>query len=141
MPEPYAPDYEKWKSIFEQFILNEETILVGHSCGGGFIVKYLSEHAVKVNKVILVAPWINTNREDDITMFDTLKIDEDLTLKTNGVTIFSSSNDDVAIKNSIDLLYSSIKNVKIVEFKNYGHFCYGDMSTRSFSELLDIILR
>ncbi len=141
MPEPYAPDYEKWKSIFEQFILDEETILVGHSCSGGFIVKYLSEHTVKVNKVILVAPWINTKREDNITMFDTLKIDEDLTLKTNGVTIFSSSNDDVAIKNSIDTLVASIKNIKVVEFKNYGHFCYADMGIRSFPELLEEILK
>ena len=142
MPEPYNPDYEKWKSIFDQFIMNENTVLIGHSCGAGFIVKYLSENNIKVNKVILVAPWINSKREDDITMFDDLIIDQDLVLKTmNGLIIFSSTNDDVAIKNSIDTLVASIKNIKVVEFKNYGHFCYGDMGTREFPELLDIILR
>ena len=33
MPEPYNPKYEEWKKVFEQFDVNEETILVGHSCG------------------------------------------------------------------------------------------------------------
>ena len=142
MPEPYSPDYEKWKSLFGQFTLNRDTILVGHSCGGGFIVRYLSEHSIQVDKVILVAPWINTKREDNVTMFDDLIIDQDLVLKTmNGLIIFSSTNDDVAIKNSIDTLVASIKNIKVVEFKNYGHFCYADMGIRSFPELLKEILK
>ncbi len=37
MPEPYNPDYEKWRGVLEQFKINEDTILVGHSCGAGFI--------------------------------------------------------------------------------------------------------
>ena len=41
MPVPYEPEYIAWKEIFERFPLNEETILVGHSCGAGFIVRYL----------------------------------------------------------------------------------------------------
>ena len=140
MPEPYNPSYEKWKEVFEQFKINENTSLIGHSCGGGFIVRFLSENNIKVGKVVLVAPWINSQREDDITMFDDLRIDENLINKTTGITIFSSSNDDQAIKNSISVLESAIKGVKVVRFDNYGHFCIGDMKTREFPELLKEVL-
>mgnify|MGYP001570903166 FL=1 len=104
MPEPYNPNYEKWEMVYEQFKIDENTILVGHSCGAGFIVRYLSENSIKVGKVVLVAPWINSQREEPVTMFDNLKIDENLLNKTNGLTIFSSSDDNQAIKNSIDVL-------------------------------------
>lgn len=36
MPKPYEPRYEKWKEVFEQFKISDESILVGHSCGGLF---------------------------------------------------------------------------------------------------------
>jgi predicted alpha/beta hydrolase family esterase len=140
MPEPYDPTYEKWKEVFEQFSINEETTLIGHSCGAGFIVRYLSEHTIKVGKVVLVAPWINSEREDDVTIFDNLQIDENLIHKTTGITIFSSSDDDQAIKNSISVLQGVIKGIKIVEFNNYGHFCFGDTKTREFPELLKEVL-
>ena len=35
MPKPYEPTYDGWKSVFERFDVNEETMLIGHSCGGG----------------------------------------------------------------------------------------------------------
>lgn len=141
MPEPYDPNYEKWKDVFKQFHIDEDTTLVGHSCGAGFIVKYLSDNNIKVGKVALVAPWINSQREDDVTIFDNLQIDENLINKTTGITIFSSSNDDEAIKNSIDVLKNTIKGIKVLEFENYGHFCLGDMKTREFPELLNEILK
>ncbi len=141
MPEPYNPNYEKWKNIFEQFEINENTILIGHSCGAGFIVRYLSEENINVSKVILVAPWINSKREENITMFDGLVINKDIALKTNGITIFLSSNDDQAIKDSIEVLVKTVKDIKVVEFKNYGHFCFRDMKTKEFPELLKEIIR
>lgn len=59
MPEPYSPNYEKWCSVFNQFTVSEETNLIGHSCGGGFLLRWLSENKQKVGKVALVAPWID----------------------------------------------------------------------------------
>ncbi len=141
MPEPYNPDDGEWKEVFEQSKINEDTILVGHSCGAGFIVKYLSDNNIKVGKVILIAPWINSQKEEPVTMFDALVIDENLVAKTSGITIFSSSNDDQVIKNSIDVLKNIIKGLKVLEFKNYGHFCLRDMKTREFPELLNEVLK
>jgi len=48
MPEPYSPDYAKWCSVFKQFVIDSDTQLIGHSCGAGFLLRYLSENDVKV---------------------------------------------------------------------------------------------
>ncbi len=59
-PFPFRPRYQEWVKEFERFDILPDTILVGHSCGGGFLVRYLSEHNyLHVGRVALVAPWIN----------------------------------------------------------------------------------
>lgn len=136
MPEAYNPEYKAWKEMFESFPLDEETILVGHSCGGGFIVRYLSENNIKVGKVVLVAPWLDPDKYLKTGMFD-FEIDENIVAKTKGITIFSSTDDMQEVQDSVEILKNKIKNIKIVEFKNYGHFCYNDMKTHEFPELLE----
>jgi predicted alpha/beta hydrolase family esterase len=56
----YDPQYHIWQREFERFDINENTVLVGHSCGGGFLLRWLSEHPdVHIKKLVLVAPWID----------------------------------------------------------------------------------
>jgi predicted alpha/beta hydrolase family esterase len=135
MPVPYNPDYDSWKRMFERFQVDEQTILIGHSCGGGFITRYLSENSVKVGKVVLVAPWIDPDKFLTTGMFD-FAIDENLASKTGSFTIFSSTNDMDEVKKSVDLIKEKVKDAKIVEFQNAGHFCLEDMKNDSFPELL-----
>ncbi len=142
MPEPYNPVYEAWKKVFEQFTLNEDTALVGHSCGAGFIVRYLSETPnIKVGKVVLVAPWINPLKEFDVTIFDGLQVDPELVKKTKGVTVFTSTNDERDVIESAAILAEKVQGIKTVEFKNYGHFCLADMKTREFPGLLEEVIQ
>ncbi len=139
MPLAFMPRYEAWKREFERFEITEETILIGHSCGGGFLVRWLSENKDrKVGKVILVAPWINpeNNPASDTSDFFNFEIDPDFVYRTNGTTIFSSDNDHKSIQETIKILQEVVKNLKLVDFHNYGHFCYGDMKTEQFPELL-----
>lgn len=143
MPEPYAPHYEKWKEIFEQFKVNEDTVLVGHSCGAGFLVRWLSENKVKVGKVVLVAPWTNT--EEDYSMgiqqtFFKFNIDKDLVSRTAGFKIMYSLDDEKYILDTVDLLKANIKNAEFQEFKDKGHFVFGSMHTEEFPELLNNIV-
>ena len=39
-PEDWEPNYKKWKEIFEKNEIDENTILIGHSAGGGFLVRW-----------------------------------------------------------------------------------------------------
>lgn len=57
VPNSWKPDYATWCKEFERYDITPETVLVGHSCGGGFLVRWLSERPdVRVDKVVLVAP-------------------------------------------------------------------------------------
>ena len=132
-----TPDQENTiKKIIENFKIDSNTTLVGHSCGGGFLLRYLSEYPdLKPKRVILVAPWIDPDGFLKNGMFD-FSIDENIVEKTSGITIFSSTNDMTEVQDSIKTLISKIKSIKVKEFKDMGHFCYEDMHTDVFPELL-----
>ena len=137
MPVPWMPDYEVWKKEFERFDITPETILVGHSCGAGLIVKYLSENDAKVGRVVLVAPWLDPEREIENGFYENLVIDPELVKKADGITIFSSTDDSAQVHASEQRIMKEVEDVKYVEFKNYSHFVLGAMGTDEFPELLD----
>ncbi len=56
MPKPWLPDYQAFKQEFEKHPINEDTVLVGHSCGCAFLVRWLGETKKRIKKLILVAP-------------------------------------------------------------------------------------
>ena len=138
MPEPYKPDYEKWKWMFEQFKIDEETILVGHSCGAGFLVRWLSENNIKVGKVVLVAPWLDPKKE--IGSFFKFDIDSNLASKTASLIIMYSTDDNSTVIESVNILKSKIKGVIFQEFTGKRHFTLGSMKTEKFPELLENII-
>lgn len=143
MPAPYSPDYEAWKKEFERFDINENTILVGHSCGAGFIIRYISENDIKVNKVALVAPWINPeNDEDGDKMFKDLHIDKNLLEKVSDLKIFISKDDEQEMLDSVIKIEQEILNIKekISWFEDKGHFVLRSMNTREFPELLEFLI-
>jgi predicted alpha/beta hydrolase family esterase len=134
--ESYAPTYKKWADEIERFEVDEETTLVGHSCGGGMIVQWLSKNPdIKVGKVILVAPWIDLEKED-WPAFD-FKIDENLAKRTKDLTIFHSVDDVEEIQTSVKELREKLKGVKYIEFEDKGHFTHYYMPDDKFPELLD----
>lgn len=136
----YKASYEDWvKTVERCHHIDEDTILVGHSCGGGFLVRWLSENKeIKVGKVVLVAPWLNLENSNMLENgeFFQFDIDPEIVSRTKGITIFSSDNDVSPIKESIKLINDKVKGVNIQNFHDYGHFCYEDMGTEEFPELL-----
>lgn len=142
MPDAYEPNYEKWKAIFEQYHIDENTTLVGHSCGGGFLVRWLSENNVKVGKVFLVAPWMDPAHEErgHVSDFFDFEIDPRLSDRTDGVTIFVSNDDEESMLKTVELLESTLKGYFTKRFEDKGHFTIADMGTREFPELLDSII-
>jgi len=137
MPFAFKPDYEIWKKEVERFEIGPETMLVGHSTGGGFWLRYLSEHPdLQVGKVMLVAPWLDPNDTKKTTFFQ-FEFDPDLVSRTKGLTIFNSTNDHEGIQWSVQMICSILKDWEFRSFDNYGHFCLEDMHTSAFPELLE----
>jgi predicted alpha/beta hydrolase family esterase len=134
---PYEPRYESWAAEIERYKPDTNTLLVGHSCGAGMIIQWLSKNLeARVGKVVLVAPWIDVEK-DDWPAFD-FKLDTDLAKRTKGLTIFHSDNDDIEMQSTLDYLKKNLKNFKYCEFHDYGHFTTNGMKGRNdFPELLD----
>jgi len=136
VPHAFQPEYPIWKKEFERFEVTPETILVGHSCGGGFLVRWLSENKdAKPKKVILVAPWMDLDREATTDFFD-FEIDPNLANRVGELIIFNSDNDMAAVHDSVKKIRDEIPGTNYREFHNYGHFTQKDMSTSEFPELL-----
>lgn len=143
-PKPYSPRYDAWKREFERFDITPETVLVGHSCGGGFLVRWLSENKDKrVSKVVLVAPWLNPENDpsSDTADFFDFEIDPDLASRTASITIFNSDDDQDTIHTSVQIIRDKVKDIEYREFYGHGHFCLEDMRTTEFPELAEEILR
>jgi len=146
MPKCYYPEYEVWKRELERFELDENTMLIGHSCGSGFLVRYLSGNdAPRVGKVVLAAPWLGIiappydSEPFDQTFFE-FDIDKNLAAKTAGVSLIYSVDDVPQIQESVEILRSSIKNTKIIPLAGKGHLTFKELGGPEFPEILEEIL-
>lgn len=142
-PFPFRPRYEEWKREFERFDITPDTLLVGHSCGGGFLVRYLSEHPnLKVGKVALVAPWTNPddNPESDTADFFHFELDPNFPQRTDGVVVFVSNDDYRAVRKSVDILKGKVNDLDIREYSDKGHFTLKDLGAKEFPDLLEFLI-
>jgi uncharacterized protein len=136
----YEPVYETFVAEVERFDINSSTLLIGHSMGAGFWIRYLSEHPeLSVDKIVLVAPWLNLDHEYDINFFD-FKIDPTIANRVNEFIIFSSDNDRKSMQESVSFIKEKIPSVVVRTFHAYGHFTFSSMKTGAFPELLDALL-
>ena len=60
-PESESPVYGEWVRHLEEHVekIDENSVILGHSLGCGFINRYLSENDIKIKALILVAPTLN----------------------------------------------------------------------------------
>jgi uncharacterized protein len=141
VPFAFDPQWDLWVKEAERFEIGPETIVVGHSTGGGFWVRYLAEHPeLTVAKVILVAPWLNVKHEDDIDFFD-FSFTPEVIKQAGEFVIFSSDNDDEDIQNTVVFLREQLPGVTYREFHNYGHFTLSGLGKVEFPELLEECLK
>lgn len=141
MPDPWEPNYDKFKNEFEKYEVNEYTILIGHSCGCSFLVRWLGETKRKINKLILVAPWKIASGDNEIKRkFYNFQIDETINERVEKIIMFTSDDEEEGGKESIKIFHQFLDG-EIIELENHGHYTEGDMGTNKFPELLEVILR
>lgn len=132
--------WDSWVNEVERFAIGPDTTLVGHSAGGGFWVRYLSEHPeIKVDKLILVAPWMDPDHEYNTGFYD-FDVDANLVDRVNEFIIFSSDNDGKEMKDTIETLVERFPCANVREFHEYGHFTQRTLKDNKFPELLEVIV-
>ncbi|MCL2038218.1 alpha/beta hydrolase [Candidatus Saccharibacteria bacterium] len=131
LPRAWAPDYKSWKRELERHDINEDTILIAHSYGCAFLIRWLGETNKTVGKIVLVTPYMGIDLEKDLppevlAKYDFFKFDVDpnLAKKTRqGLTIFKSTDDFEKVNKSIDILLDKWgDSVKLITLKDRGHF-------------------
>lgn len=140
VPFAFKPDWDLWVQEVERFDINSDTLIVGHSRGCDFWLRWLSEHTEKkVGKVVLVAPGLGYLTKDD-NYFGKFELDPNLVERTDGITIFNSDDDNESIQQAVREIRNVLKNVGYKEF-HLRHFTFGSMGTDKFPELLEEALK
>lgn len=140
MPDPWEPSYEKFKAEFEKWPVNEDTSLIGHSCGTTFLLRWLGETKQKVSKLILVAPWAMTDKDDPARKaFYEHPIDPSIKDRVGEIIFFTSDDEEEDGKKSLKIIHDIIGG-RIIDLPHHGHYTMGDMGTTEFPELIEQII-
>jgi len=139
MPNATNAKYEEWKLWFENILtrLQKDLILVGHSLGGAFLIRFLSENIIdkKIFALFLVAaPFEPIKDKEYLGSFEHPNKSHPITLPAAKVVILHSKDDMVVPFEQSEQLHAFIEDSQIIPLNNYGH-----VNTVHFPELVQEI--
>ncbi len=139
MPNALNADYTAWSIWFEKIVpfLRDEVILVGHSLGGGFLLRYLTENKlpVTVEQLHLVAPCIDNLDCPGVGDFKiSITSWSDFLSAINAVHLWHSKDDDLVPIHHSERFVQKYPPTQTHYFTDRGHFLQPE-----FPELLDVI--
>jgi alpha-beta hydrolase superfamily lysophospholipase len=138
VPNNWRTELSVWRQEFERYDIDEQTLIVGHSCGGGFLVRWLSEHPnVSPAKVVLVAPWLNPKKLEETWDFFEFVIDKKLPDRTD-LTVIYSDDDMPQILDTVAVLKDQLQNAKFIQVQGRRHFY--DNTCTEVPEVLDVLV-
>ncbi len=126
MPNAANARYAEWKIWFEKILklMNNDVILIGHSLGGIFLTKYLSENQVdkRIRATFLVAAPFVVLEDYELSDF-ILPRDLELLRKQGGNIFLYHSKDDVVVPYSnVESYQQALPEATIRSFSDRGHF-------------------
>ncbi len=140
MPNSQNARYAEWKIWFERIVLllDEEVILIGHSLGGIFLTKYLSENDFpkKVKATLLVAAPFNTENEHPLVDFVISRDLKRFERQGGKIILYHSTDDQVVPFSNSESYKKLLPKAELEVFENRGHF-----NQSEFPELVKDIKR
>jgi len=139
MPNAMNAKYLEWRIWFEKFIpyMEDEVILLGHSLGGIFLTKYLSENVLprKIRGIFLVAPPFDT-RDSDFSLADFIQPGsaDRLWSQCGNVAFYFSSDDEVVPISNMEAYKAMLPFARYSIYGDRGHF-----NQEKFPELVEDI--
>lgn len=139
MPNVTNARFEEWKIWFERIIdkLHENIILIGHSLGGIFLAKYLSENKLskKIKATVLVAaPFDDKDSGESLAEFSLNSPLDNFAKQTEEIHLIQSKDDPVVSFNQFEKYKEALPDAKTLILDGMGHF-----KVESFPELVKLI--
>lgn len=143
MPDTQNSFYPAWKIWFEkyfQYIGNEKLILIGHSLGGIFLTKYLSENTFprNIDFLHLISPvFDNTGLQWASTASFEInpKKLEYIPTQVWEIHLWHSKDDPIVPFVHSEKYYNKLKNSILHTFENRGHFSHQPHFVELFLEI------
>jgi len=139
MPDKTNARYEEWKIWFERILplLDKEIILIGHSLGGIFLAKYLSENSVtnKIKATILVAaPFDGEGSEESLASFKLSSSLSKFAEQGGKIYLIQIKDDPHMSLAQLERYKKALPLAETMVFENRGHF-----NQESFPEIIELI--
>lgn len=120
-------NYENWAKVMDAYkpFLSKKTVFIGHSLAPAFIVDYILDNKLVINKLFFAAPFydlINIEDFDKVNspFFNHSNLGE-LKKYVNSITCFISDNDPY-VPNQLSETFSDAINAEKIYVENAGHF-------------------
>jgi len=124
MPNKINAKYPEWKIWFEKLTphIKSGVVLVGHSLGGIFLAKYLSENKSpkKIKAVFLVAAVYDKDSDGHPVL--SFSLPQKLNLKTKKIYLYHSKDDPIVPFSALEKYRKLLPEAEVRVFKNKGHF-------------------
>ncbi len=112
--------YKEWKLVFEKYLkkLNRKSVLIGHSLGASFLLKYFSENpGHKFKELHLIAPALNVgNFTHNIKKF------KNISEQFEKIFIYHSKDDIVVPFEDSEKISRALPSAKFIIFEDRNHF-------------------
>ena len=136
MPNSFNAKYLEWKIWFEKIapFFENEVVLIGHSLGGIFLAKYLSENKFPkeiIATFLVAAPYDNKDADYSLADFTLKKDLELLQNQSKKLFIYQSKDDDVVSFADFEKYKKALPDASFRKFSNRGHF-----SQKNFPEII-----
>jgi len=129
LPTPIDQSLAAWMEVFSQGVnqsIGEQSILIGHSLGAAFILRWLEQYECHVSKVILVGAFLG---KVGLTKFDVINESFFQTpflwnnIKSSGdeFICYHGTNDGYIAKHQFELIADNLGAKKII-VAGAGHF-------------------
>jgi uncharacterized protein len=126
MPNPSNARYAEWKIILDKYVplLDGGVIFVGHSLGGIFLAKYLSEevYSKSIKATLLVAAPYNALDENPYVDFNILTNLSGLEKQGGKVFLYHSKDDEVVPFSSFERYQRELPTATTRVFIDRQHF-------------------
>jgi predicted alpha/beta hydrolase family esterase len=139
MPNRSNAQYQEWQIVFEKVLplLKNDLILIGHSLGGIFLAKYLSQNNIssKIKSLILISAPFNEEGSQE-SLGDFCPGDSIIKLGQwyEKVCLIHSEDDKVVSFCQVKKYQKFLPKAKLIIFKDRGHF-----NQETFPELIKLI--